>query len=225
MIRGTRQKRMRSVSRQRSTSSTRRAAGSKRPSRREPARRTVHQARAKAGSKTAIKPVRTPEDIEREATLKNFGTAIRYFRRRDYEKAAAIFEKVATGPVREIADRARVHLSYCERMRHHESRPKTAEGYYARGVAALNSREFDQALQYLSKSDKMIPNQEYVHYALAAAYGLQGDSDHAFSHLETAIKLRPQNRLQARQDEDFQVLADDPRFGKLLGPGLRQQLS
>lgn len=225
MIRGTRQKRVRPVSRQRSASSTRRAAGSKGTSRREPARRTVHQARAKAGRKKATKRVRKPEDIEREAALKNFGTAIRYFRRRDYEKAAAIFEKVATGSVREMADRARVHLRFCERKRHHESRPKTAEGYYTRGVAALNSREFDQALQYLSKSDKMIPNQEYVHYALAAAYGLQGDPDHAFSHLETAIKLRPQNRLQARQDEDFQVLADDPRFGQLLGPGLRQQLS
>lgn len=216
---------MSSVSRQRSASPTRRSAGSKRTSRREPARRTARQARAKAGRKAATNPVRKPEDIERESTLKNFGTAIRYFRRKDYEKAAAIFEKVATGPVREMADRARVHLRFCERMRHHGSRPKTAEGYYARGVAALNSREFDQALQYLSKSDKMIPNQEYVHYALAAAYGLQGDPDHALSHLETAIKLRPQNRVQARQDEDFQVLADDPRFGKLLGPGVQQPLS
>ena len=225
MIRGTRQKQIRSVRGRRSASSTRRAAGSKRISRRQPARRTVHQSKAKAGRQTATKPVRKPEDIEREAALKNFGTAIWYFRRRDYEKAAAIFEKVATGPVREMADRARVHLRLCERKRHHESRPKTAEGYYARGVAALNSRDFDQALQYLSKSDKMIPNQEYVHYALAAAYGLQGDPDHAFSHLETAIKLRPQNRVQARQDEDFQVLADDPRFGKLLGPFVQQQLS
>lgn len=128
-----------------------------------------------------------------------------------------LFEKAAAAPVREIADRARVHLRYCESKRRHETRPKTAEGYYARGVAALNSHNFDQALQYLNKSDKLIPNQEHVHYALAAAYGLHGDSGNAISHLEKAIKLRPQNRVQARHDEDFQGLVSNPVFAQLLG--------
>ena len=162
-------------------------------------------------------PVKTVADIERLNSLKDFESAVRYFQKKDFDKAVALFEKLAAGNVREIADRARVHLRFCERRRQHEKRPKTAEGYYARGVAALNSREFDQALQYLNKSNKMIPNQEYIHYALAAVYGLQGDPDNAFCHLETAIKLRPQNRVQARHDEDFQVLADDPRFSQLLG--------
>ncbi|MEJ2008399.1 MAG: tetratricopeptide repeat protein [Acidobacteriota bacterium] len=124
-----------------------------------------------------------------------------------------------------MADRARVHLRYCERMRRQERPPKTAEDYYARGVAALNSRDLGLAIQYLSKSDKIKPSQEYVHYSLAAAYGLQGDPDNALSHLETAIKLRPQNRLQARLDEDFQTLAADPRFIRLLGPDGRRALT
>jgi tetratricopeptide (TPR) repeat protein len=176
--------------------------------------------------KTSLEPpVKTAADIERETVLKNFEAAIRHFQKRDYEKARTLFETVAAGPVREIADRARVHLRFCESKRQHESRPRTAEGCYARGVAALNTRDFDQALQYLNKSDKMIPNQEYVHYALAAAYGLQGDPDHAFVHLETAIRLRPQNRVQARHDEDFQALAEDPRFARLLGPDFHQPLT
>jgi hypothetical protein len=70
----------------------------------------------------------------------------------------------------------------------------------------------------------MIPNQEYIHYALAAAYGLQGDPDSAFNHLEAAIRLRPQNRAQARHDEDFQALDSDPRFTRLLGADVRQSL-
>ena len=158
----------------------------------------------------------------REQTLKDFGTAILHFQKKDYEKAAVLFRKVAGGPVREVADRARVHLRYCERKRQHEKRPKTAEGYYARGVAALNSRDFDQALHYLSKCNKMVPDQEYVHYALAATYGRQGDPDHAFIHLETAIRLRPQNRVQARHDEDFEGLTDDPRFSQLLDSDVLQ---
>ena len=220
MIRGTRQKQTRLSPRQRKATSGRRVAGSRGVSRREAA----HRVRTKSKRKPAPVLVQKPKDIERETALKNFGHAVRYFQRRDYEKAVELFEKVAAGPVREIADRARVHLSFCERQRRHQIRPKTAEGYYASGVAALNSRDFDQALEYLNKSNKMIPNQEYVHYALAAVYGFQGDPDNAFNHLEAAIRLRPQNRVQARHDEDFQTLAEDPRFARLLGADARRPL-
>ncbi len=223
MITGTRQKQTRLTPRQRKTSSARRASASKSSSRREPAHRAVH-GKSKAVIKNAPKPVRKPVDPDRAAALKDFGTAVKFFQRRDFEKAAALFEKVAAGTVREVADRARVHLKYCERTRHLEERPRTAEGCYTRGVAALNRRNFDEALEYLKKSNKMTPNQEYVHYALAAAYGLQGDPDSAFGHLEAAIRLRPQNRVQARHDEDFQALEADPRFTRLLGAGVRHPL-
>jgi tetratricopeptide (TPR) repeat protein len=224
MIRGTRQKQTRHAPRQRKASSTRRAGGSRSSSRREPAQRTARRARAKAGVKAAPKPRRKPVDTERATALKNFETAVKYFQKKDFGKAVGLFEKVAAGPVREMADRARVHLRYCERKRRHEKRPRTAEGYYTRGVAALNRRDFDQALEYLNKSNKMTPNQEYVHYALAATYGLQGDPDSAFNHLEAAIRLRPQNRVQARHDEDFQALESDPRFTRLLGAEGQQPL-
>ncbi len=217
MITATRQKRTNRAPRQRKTSSPRRTKGSKSGLRRESALRAVRRVRSRGVSKTALTPVQKPKDVEREAALKDFGAAVRYFQRRDYEKAAALFEKVTEGPIREVADRARVHLSFCESKKRHETRPKTAEGCYAMGVAALNSHDFDQALEYLSSSDKMTPNQEYVHYALAAVFGLRGDPDNAFSHLDAAIRLRPQNRVQARNDEDFQALADDPRFKRLLG--------
>jgi len=224
MIRGTRQKQTRHTPRQRKVASARRAGASKSSSRGESTHRAVQRASAKAAIKNAPKPVRKPVDAERASALKDFGTAAKYFQRRDFEKAAALFEKVAAGPVREVADRARVHLRYCERKQHHEKRPRTAEGYYTRGVAALNRRDFDQALEYLNKSDKMAPNQEYVHYALAAAYGLRGDQDSAFNHLEAAVRLRPQNRVQARHDEDFQALESDPRFTRLLGADGQQPL-
>ena len=42
--------------------------------------------------------------------------------------------------------------------------------------------------------------------------------DEALAHLEAAFALRPENRIYARRDEDFQGLADDPRFRRLVNP-------
>lgn len=228
MIRGTSRAKTGRISRRRKASLSKGKRGSRSPSRKEPTGRAGTWAsvksRAKASSQAPPKTAKKA-DAEYEAGLKNFESALRYFQKKDYDKASALFQKVAAGGVQEMADRARVHLRFCERMRRHEKPPKTAEDYYARGVAALNSRDLDLAIQYLSKAEKMTPRQEYVHYSLAAAYGLQGDSDNAFSHLETAIRLRPQNRVQARLDDDFQALADDPRFIRLLGPDGRHTLA
>jgi tetratricopeptide (TPR) repeat protein len=214
MIRGTRQKQARRFPRPRKASTVRRPA---RTSHRENSRSGALTAKTRTVGRPAFQTPPKPEDLERQAALKVFDNAIRHFQKKDYERAIPLFQKLANSPVREIADRARIHLRFFESKQRQETPPKTAEAYYARGVAALNSRDFDQALQYLTKSDKLNPNQEYIHYALAAAYGLRGDADHAFSHLKTAIELRPQNRTQARHDEDFQVLAGDPRFSQLLG--------
>ncbi len=217
MIRETRGKQGRRLATRRRSSSTRRRSGSGRSTREGVGRRLALGVNSKTSAKTASQSLQKAEAVEHGIALKNFESAVRFFQRKDYEKAGALFEKLAAAPIREIAHRARVHLRLCEMRQHQEIRPKTAEGYYARGVAALNSQDFDRAIQFLARSDEMIPNQEYVHYALAAAYSLRGDSDKAISHLERAIGLRPQNRVQARQDEDFQVLASDPRFTRLLG--------
>jgi tetratricopeptide (TPR) repeat protein len=152
-----------------------------------------------------------------DSALKNFEIALGHFRKQHYEKAAIFFKKAAASSVREVAERSRMHLRLCEQKNRQPKAPKTAEDFYLRGVAALNGREAEQAIQYFNQSDKMVPNKEHVQYALAAAHGLQGDLDAALIHLQKAIDLRPANRVQARFDEDFQALAADPRFGRLVG--------
>ena len=152
-----------------------------------------------------------------ETALKNFETALRHFRKHNYQRAAEFFEKVVASSVLEVAERARVRLRVCEQKTRQQAPPRTAEEFYLRGVAALNSREIEPAVQYLNKSDKLAPNQNHVHYALAVAYGLQGNPDASLIHLQKAIELWPKNRVQARLDDDFQVLAGDPRFIQLVG--------
>lgn len=156
-------------------------------------------------------------DGQFRAALKSFETATRLFQKRNYDKAKELFEKLAEGPVPEIAERARVHSSLCEqRLRSAERGPKTADELYTMGVAELNARNLDQAIEYLNKADKMSPSQEHIRYALAAAHAVRGNVETALEHLKASIALRSKNRAQARHDQDFAALAADSRFKRLI---------
>ena len=224
MLRGTRRGKSRVTPSRRSGTGTRREAASQRTSPRSASSGPGTPAKLRSAARISPQPkkhqvvnARLRPGADYETALKNFEIALGYFRKCSYEKASAFFEKVLASAVREVAERARMHLRICEQKTRQQAPPKTAEELYLRGIAALNSRELEYAIQYLSKSDKMVPNQEHVHYALAAAYGLQGDSDTSLTYLQKAIELQPKNRVQARLDDDFKVLAGDPRFERLVG--------
>jgi len=175
-----------------------------------------------SSGRTNGKSARTIAEIDRsdpqfQAALKSFTAAARHFHKQNYEKAQELFEKVASSEVRELAVRARVHLALCEnKLGRQAPAPKSATDFYDLGVAELNARHLERAIEYLNKADKSTPDREHVQYALAAAHALQGSTDIAVAHLKAAIALRPGNRYQARYDEDFQPLATDPRFQRLI---------
>ena len=158
-------------------------------------------------------------DPQFQTAVKNFEMGVRAFRRQNYEKAAEIFAKLVGSEVRDVAERAHMHLRLC-RQRTSRSKPvlKSAEDYYALGVACLNAGEYGLAIEHLSKADKLKAQQDHVYYALAVSHALGGNRDAAFAHLERAFALRPENRIHARRDQDFQGLAADPRFRRLLYP-------
>jgi len=151
--------------------------------------------------------------------VNDFEAAVHHFQKERFDKAKEIFEKLAQGPVTEVAARARVHLQLCEQKLRTETAPtpKTAEDCYNLGLFELNAGRAEAALEHLAKADKLNPRQEYVLYALAAAHARLGNIDAALTQLSQAIELRPQNRHHARRDEDFQPLANEPRFKKLTG--------
>jgi tetratricopeptide (TPR) repeat protein len=142
---------------------------------------------------------------------------VRAFQRQNYDKAAEIFERLVQSDARDVAERAHVHLRLCrQRSGRPAPLPKSADDYYALGVACLNAREFELAVEHLSKADRMKPRQDHVQYALAVAHSQAGNPDEAIEHLEAALALRPENRIHARRDEDLQGLAADPRFRRLI---------
>jgi tetratricopeptide (TPR) repeat protein len=156
-------------------------------------------------------------DAQYQTAVKNYELAVRAFHRQNYDKAKEIFEKLAGGEIRDVADRARVHLRLClQRLSRPAPSPKTAEDYYTLGVGALNARRPREAVEYLSKAHRLEPEREHIRYALAAGYARQGDAVAALDHLRAAIRLHPANRIQARKDEDFRGLAADRRFRDLL---------
>jgi tetratricopeptide (TPR) repeat protein len=152
--------------------------------------------------------------------LKLYEEAVRYFQQQKFHKARQSLLKVQTGPNKELADRAVVHLRICEQR---ISRPPTpvlrsAEDHYHHGVAMMNLGLWDEARDHLIKARKMAPKAEFVYYALAALDCLTGEADSALENLKMAIELRPENRYHARNDEDFAFLQEDPRFTELLYP-------
>lgn len=158
-------------------------------------------------------------DAQYLQAVSDFDAAVRHFQKERFDRAKEIFEKLALGPVIEVAARARVHLQLCEQRLKTETAPvpKTAEDCYNLGLFELNAGRAEAALEHLAKADKLNPRQEYVLYALAAAHARLGNTDAALTHLSQAIELRPQNRHNARRDEDFQPLVHEPRFKKLTG--------
>jgi len=181
----------------------------------------------RAGSRVAAKPARKgitavtssrPHvDVPYQTAIRNFATGVKAFQKQDYHRAAEVFEKLVDIDARDVAERAQVHLRLCrQRTGRPAAAPKSADEYYALGVACLNARDLTNAVEHLGKADKLKPKQDHIQYALAVSHALGGNMDVAFTHLEAAFALRPENRFHARRDEDFQGLAGDPRFRHLV---------
>lgn len=159
-------------------------------------------------------------DPAAQQQLKLYEEAVRYFQQQKLHKAKQALLKVQTGPSKELADRAGVHMRICEQRISRPPTPnlRTAEDHYHHGVAMMNLGLWDEARDHLMRARKSAPKAEFVYYALAALDCLTGEADSALENLKTAIDLRPENRYHARNDEDFAYLQEDPRFTELLYP-------
>jgi len=164
--------------------------------------------------------VRQMVDPQFEQQLKLYEQAVQHFHQQKYLKAKELLEKAMTGPSKELADRAQVHLRITEQRMAKQASPslKTVEEHYQAGVAMMNLGRWDEARDHLLRARKLAPKADFVFYAMAALDCLTGEAESAMENLKTAITLRPENRYHARNDEDFAFLQEDPRFTELLYP-------
>ncbi|HZE28351.1 MAG TPA: hypothetical protein VE083_13225, partial [Terriglobales bacterium] len=85
-------------------------------------------------------------------------------------------------------------------------------------VSLMNVGDYVQAREHLDKLHKQTPKADYVIYGLAALDCMTGHVEDSLRNLAEAIRSNPALRFQARNDSDFQNLAEDPRFTELLYP-------
>jgi outer membrane protein assembly factor BamD (BamD/ComL family) len=159
------------------------------------------------------------EDPRHTQAVQNYESGLRALQEHKFEKAKGHLQKVLSGPNKSLVDRAQVHILTCDK---HLEAPalqfKTTEEHYDYAVSLINSGDYVTAREQLEKLLRQNPKSEYVMYGLAALHCLTGHVEESLKTLEDAIQAKPALRFQARNDSDFQNLAEDPRFTELLYP-------
>lgn len=173
---------------------------------------------AKKPTPLQAKPV-LKDDPGFAQAVQNYEAGLKAMQERKFERAKGMFEKVISSGLRELADRARIYLSSCnQQLNEGAATFKTHEEHFDYAVSLLNSGQYDQARTHLEKILKQDAKADFAFYGMAVVDCLTGQVEGSLKNLNEAIRLNPQNRFQARNDSDFQNMADDPRFTELLYP-------
>lgn len=153
------------------------------------------------------------------AVFQHYQAAVQLVQQAKYEKALAAFEKLLSEAPLELKDRCRVYISTCQRQM---EKPRlaflTPEEHYDYAISQLNTGYYDEAREQFNSILADHPAADYAFYGLAVLDAMTAHAQDCLANLARAIELNPQNRLQARADNDFQSMADDPRFTELLYP-------
>ena len=159
------------------------------------------------------------EDPRQAQAVKNYEDGLRALQEHKFEKAKASLQKVLAAPDKSLVDRALVHIATCDQ---HLETPslhfKTTEEHFDYAISLMNTGDYVTANEHFEKLLKQEPSADYVLYGLAALHCLTGRVEESLKTLREAIQANPALRFQARNDVDFQNLAEDPRFTELLYP-------
>jgi tetratricopeptide (TPR) repeat protein len=136
-----------------------------------------------------------------------------------FDKAMAAFEKLRDTAPPELLERCKTYISICQRQvdKHNLTFP-TPEEHYDYAVSKLNTGYYEEAREEFDSILASYPEADYAYYGLALLDAITGRTQDCLGNLAKAIEMNPRNRLQARVDNDFQSMSDDPRFTELLYP-------
>jgi outer membrane protein assembly factor BamD (BamD/ComL family) len=151
--------------------------------------------------------------------LQHYQSAVQLLQQGKFEKAMAAFEKMLpTAPI-ELLDRCKMYIITCHRqLENHRLTFLTPEEHYDYAISKLNTGYYEEAREQFDGILSAHPNADYAFYGMALLDAITGRSQDCLGNLARAIELNPRNRLQARADNDFQSMVDDPRFTELLYP-------
>ncbi len=153
------------------------------------------------------------------AVFQHYQGAVQLVQQAKYERALAALEKLLPDAPPELQERCRMYISTCRRQL---ERPAltflTPEEHYDYAISQLNTGYYEEAREQFNSILALYPTADYAFYGLAVLDAMTARVQDCLSNLARAIELNPRNRLQARVDNDFQSMVDDPRFTELLYP-------
>jgi tetratricopeptide (TPR) repeat protein len=151
--------------------------------------------------------------------FQHYQTAVQLLQQGKFEKANAAFEKLVLTAPPEIKERCQMYIQTCQRQLENSRLTfLTPEEHYDYAVSLLNTGYYEDAREQFGKILTTYPAADYALYGLALLDSITGRTQDCLNNLARAIELNPRNRLQARADNDFQSMVDDPRFTELLYP-------
>jgi tetratricopeptide (TPR) repeat protein len=151
--------------------------------------------------------------------FQHYQSAVGLLQQGKFEKAQTAFEKMLPSAPIELLDRCKMYISTCQRqLAVHRLTFLTPEENYDYAISQLNTGYYEEAREQFEGILTGHPRADYAFYGLALLDAITGRTQDCLGNLAKAIELNPRNRLQARVDNDFQSMADDPRFTELLYP-------
>lgn len=183
----------------------------------------------KSPTQSAGKAAKKPKTLEgviaetpdptRQAVLANYQAAVMLMQQGKFADAHPAMEKLLREAPPELTDRIRMYLAACVAQSAKSGQQfKNSEEQYDYAISLLNDGQYEEAREHLNEIVDGDPNADYGFYGLAVLASMTGDAENCLDKLGEAIRLRAQNRFQARSDSDFQGMSDDPRFTELLYP-------
>jgi hypothetical protein len=89
--------------------------------------------------------------------------------------------------------------------------------FHRDSMVAYGEQRYTDALEAVRGGLAHTSDHPGLHYNYACFATLAGDKeDETFDHLRRAVELHPSFREQARRDDDFAAVRDDPRFEEAL---------
>jgi tetratricopeptide (TPR) repeat protein len=150
---------------------------------------------------------------------KHFDEGVRFIHGKNLKKARESFKNVVDNysEEKEMVDRAKMYIRICDGVHSHKEQVlESAEEYFTRATLRFNEGDLDGSIQDHQEALRHSPKADHVYFSLAGIYAIKGDADQAMKTLEKAIKLNPENRKLALQDDDFGDMLDLPEFMALV---------
>lgn len=162
---------------------------------------------------------KTTASLSSSPAFQQYQSAVQLVQQGKYDKALSALERLLPSAPPEIVERTKMYMSTCQRQM---DRTKlaflTPEERYDYAISQLNQGYFEEAREQFNGVVGDDPQADYAYYGLAVLDSITGHPQDCLDNLGRAIELNSKNRLQARSDNDFQSMVDDPRFTELLYP-------